>query len=208
MNNRAGANKVCIFCGKSFYVQRSLLKKRKYCSRKCKHRAQVKVQKVQCDSCGEELLRIPSKLRENKHNYCSLVCRDKMNYKGGIKESRRRYYHRNKNNPHFKLRYTVSWLVRNRLKKRLLSKKGVPTFDILPYTIDDLIKNLESKFESWMSWDNYGFNRGEWNIDHIIPDSKFNYSSVDDDEFESCWSLDNLRPLEALDNYRKKDKIL
>ena len=31
----------------------------------------------------------------------------------------------------------------------------------------------ESKFESWMTWDNYGLYNGElnygWDIDHIIP---------------------------------------
>ena len=54
-----------------------------------------------------------------------------------------------------------------------------------------------------MSWDNYG----EWHIGHIIPKVFFKYKSTDDIEFKYCWSLDNLQPLWAKDNLRKKTYI-
>jgi hypothetical protein len=42
--------------------------------------------------------------------------------------------------------------------------------------------HLESKFESWMNWDNYGLYNGTpnygWDIDHIIPVS--NAKTVED----------------------------
>jgi hypothetical protein len=54
---------------------------------------------------------------------------------------------------------------------------------------------LESKFEPWMTWDNYGLYNGTpeygWDIDHIIP------SSTAKDEFEiiSLNHYTNLQPL-------------
>lgn len=53
-----------------------------------------------------------------------------------------------------------------------------------------------------MSWENYG----EWHIDHIIPDSWFNYSSTEDDEFKKSWSLDNLQPMWGKENQSKGNK--
>ena len=61
----------------------------------------------------------------------------------------------------------------------------------LLYTIDELIKHLEDKFTDGMTWENYG----KWHIDHIIPDCSFEYTSIQDEEFQKCWSLKNLQPL-------------
>ena len=52
-------------------------------------------------------------------------------------------------------------------------KKLSKTEQILGCTYDDFKLHLESKFESWMNWDNRGLYNGElnhgWDIDHIIP---------------------------------------
>ena len=57
-------------------------------------------------------------------------------------------------------------------KKNGFTKKS-RTHEILGCTFEDFKTHLESKFESWMSWDNYGKYNGElnygWDIDHIIP---------------------------------------
>jgi len=114
---------------------------------------------------------------------------------------------RKKTDIHFKLRGIISCLIRMRLKNRLLNKNGKSTWSFLPYTVDDLIKHLESLFESWMNWQNYGKKRGYWTIDHIKPDSLFNYKSVEDEEFQKCWALDNLQPMEYIENIKKGKKI-
>jgi len=106
---------------------------------------------------------------------------------------------RRRKNPQLKLRHNVSSLIGQRLKKRISSKKGKSTFDFLPYTVENLMSHLENQFDSRMSWDNYG----KWHIDHIRPDCSFNYTSVEDEEFQKCWALDNLQPLWAKDNLRK-----
>jgi len=74
------------------------------------------------------------------------------------------------------------------------------------YTIDDFILALEAKFEEEMNWLNHGKGgKGDkvWQIDHIIPRSRFFFTSLDDPKFSKCWSLDNLQPLWAYDNQIK-----
>ena len=76
---------------------------------------------------------------------------------------------------------------------------------LLGYTVGDLMKHLESKFQKDMSWDNYG--RNGWHIDHIIPKSLWKFSNFNDREFKQCWSLANLQPLWAHDNLSKGNRI-
>jgi len=53
-----------------------------------------------------------------------------------------------------------------------------------------------------MNWDNHG---KYWHIDHIMPQSILPYISMEDDNFKKCWALDNLRPLEAIQNMKDGD---
>lgn len=80
--------------------------------------------------------------------------------------------------------------------------KNNTTFELLPYTKEELIQHLESQFTDGMSWDNMS----EWHIDHIRPVASFNFDSVEHPDFKKCWALNNLQPLWAADNIRKGDK--
>lgn len=103
-----------------------------------------------------------------------------------------------------KIKHVVGTAVRKALTRRKISKNGGRTFDYLPYTPQELKEYLENQFEDWMSWDNYGGANNSpnktWQIDHIKPQASFSYTSMDDEEFTECWSLENLRPLEKLQN--------
>lgn len=79
------------------------------------------------------------------------------------------------------------------------------------YTVDELISHIESLFEPWMNWQNYGkYNKITWNdediltfcwnIDHIIPLSNLPHSSMDEENFKIAWSLNNIRPYSAKQN--------
>ena len=68
-----------------------------------------------------------------------------------------------------------------------------------------------------MTWDNYGIYRASmwvdndpstwvWQIDHIIPQAKFSYTSMDEENFQKCWALSNLRPLSAKQNVIDGDR--
>lgn len=92
-------------------------------------------------------------------------------------------------------------LLFNYLKKRDIRKDG-KTFILLGYSTKELLEHLESKFLDGMTWDNYG----KWHVDHIRPDSSFQYKSTYDKDFKECWALSNLQPLWAKDNLKKGNK--
>jgi hypothetical protein len=76
-------------------------------------------------------------------------------------------------------------------------KRDKGLFSRLNYSLESLIAHLESKFTDGMSWENYG----KWHVDHIKPCALFDMTKPED--FQQCWSLSNLQPLWALDNYKK-----
>ena len=80
----------------------------------------------------------------------------------------------------------------------------------MPYTQQQLREHLEKQFEPWMNWDNHGranSNKKTWQIDHVIPQSLLTYDSMEHPNFQKCWALENLRPLDAIENLKKSDKI-
>jgi hypothetical protein len=50
------------------------------------------------------------------------------------------------------------------------------------------------------TWNDNDLTTWTWQIDHVIPHSKFNYISMEDREFQDCWVLNNLRPYSAKQN--------
>lgn len=105
-------------------------------------------------------------------------------------------------NPQYKLAQRFRTAIWQNIKDNGLTKYK-KTFDLLPYTFDELKQHLENQFEPGMTWDNYG----EWHIDHVIPQSHFNYTTTDSDEFKMCWSLNNLKPLWGKINLSKNDVL-
>jgi hypothetical protein len=98
------------------------------------------------------------------------------------------------------LRTNLSSAIRIRLNNRY-SRKGESYLKKLGYTLQELKQHLEDQFQPGMSWDNYG--KHGWHIDHRIPDSWFNYSSIHDEDFKKSWALSNLQPKWAKDNLSK-----
>ena len=115
------------------------------------------------------------------------------------KKSRKKTYIRLSKIPSYRINISISSGIRKSLKR---NKNGMHWETTVGYTIEELIAHLEAQFEDWMNWDNYG----EWHIDHIKPQSLFNFTSVNDKEFKECWALENLQPLEATENIIKSNK--
>lgn len=204
-------NKTCIKCEETkdlehFYFNKSKGKHENSCKKCVKSRAKKRYKGL--DQKGkEELLR---EARERGKAYRESgrekEVKDKWREenKEKVREYKRRYHHSKKakerrRQPDNVLRESVSNLVRYALRQVADGKKTKSTFDALPYSPQDLKEHLESLFEEGMSWENYG----EWHIDHIIPQSALPYSSLDDENFQKCWALDNLQPLWASDNISK-----
>jgi len=87
-------------------------------------------------------------------------------------------------------------------------------WNYLPYSVSDLKSHLENQFQSWMHWGNHGIYLSKiwndldsktwtWQIDHIIPQSNFIFTSVRDENFIDCWSLNNLRAISSKANAKK-----
>ena len=114
----------------------------------------------------------------------------------------RRRNQRYKNDPEFRLRINISGAFRHFLK----GNKEKPSSDYLKqcgYARKELMKHLEDQFDQNMTWDNYG---SYWHVDHIIPKSVF--EPTNEQHLKWCWSLENLRPLEAGENMSKNDNII
>jgi hypothetical protein len=80
-------------------------------------------------------------------------------------------------------------------------KAGRKWGELVGYTITDLMQHLEAQFTSEMNWENYG---SYWHVDHIKPQSWFD--QLDPAQFKICWALENLQPLEAIENIRKGNR--
>jgi hypothetical protein len=106
--------------------------------------------------------------------------------------------------PAYRMKCSVGGAVRAALKKQGTIKGG-QTFSALPYTPTDLVEHLEKQFDDKMSWENYGT---YWHLDHIYPQSLLPYDSLDHPNFQKCWALDNLQPLEKMENIRKSNKVI
>ena len=119
-----------------------------------------------------------------------------------LRNYNRQYWHVWIKVPGNKLHSNLSWVIRDSLKE---GRGGRKWEELVGYTVEDLVRHIEGRFESWMSWDNYG--KG-WQIDHILPKSYFKYKSPEDPEFRKCWALENLQPLGIRENRLKSNKIL
>jgi len=135
----------------------------------------------------------------------------RLNFKDDYNQDRRERYERYKqNNPHYLLPYNFRSLIGNGLKKGGYSKKS-RSCEILGCSFEDLKIHLESQFEPWMSWNNYGNWNGipterktAWDIDHIIPTS----SATSEEEIYKLNHYTNLQPLcSYVNRYIKGDKI-
>ena len=121
----------------------------------------------------------------------------------------KRNYERNRkaSDPIYKLIANFRTAIYTNLKENNTEKNG-HYFEILGYTPTELKEHLEKQFIGGicydMSWENYG----EWHVDHIIPISSFNFTSIYDEDFKKCWSLSNLQPLWGPDNIKKSNKII
>ena len=103
------------------------------------------------------------------------------------------------------IQYRLSSNLRSRLRgaMRQNHKSGSAVRD-LGCTIYEFKKYLESKFQSGMTWGNYGIHG--WHIDHIKPLCSFDLSNKSQVK-EAC-HYSNLQPLWAKDNYAKIESDL
>jgi hypothetical protein len=142
--------------------------------------------------------------KRKRKELCEYHSRWRDKNRASVNEKSRLWFsNKYRNDPSFRLKSNTRAAVWTCLKERDVAKYR-STFELLDYTLEELMIHLEGLFMEGMTWDNYG----EWHVDHIIPMANYNFESTDDPEFKECWGLSNLQPLWGSDNLSKGTKIL
>jgi hypothetical protein len=136
----------------------------------------------------------PEKVREKEKRY---IIKNKEKH---LKRRREYEKKRKTNDIAFKLKSNYSSLL-SRVFKNKGIKKSKKTIELLGCEIEFFMKYIENKFTDGMGFQNYG----KWHIDHIIP-----LASAGNDlkKMQELCHYTNLQPLWAIDNIKKKDKII
>ena len=101
--------------------------------------------------------------------------------------------------PEFKLLENLT----SRLSKVLRGTlKSRATRQLIGVDFEIFIKWIEYQFEEGMAMDNYG---SAWHLDHVLPISSFNL--LEEEELLKAMNWKNIRPLLALKNIKKSNKI-
>jgi hypothetical protein len=119
------------------------------------------------------------------------------------REKKRNYEkYKKSTDPIYKLISNFRTAIYTVLKENKLDKY-TNYFNMVGYTAEQLKSHLEVQFKDGMTWENYG----EWHVDHIQPISSFTFETCDDEQFKTCWSLDNLQPMWGIENIKKGNSI-
>lgn len=205
------SNKSEILIKSKLYQEKN---KEKIKERKSKHHQENKarlndISKKYYEENKEESLQKAKEYYQNNKDKC--LVKTKKYYRENREktlENKRIYYHKKINSdPVFKLKKNIRNLISASINKKGYSKNS-KTQKILDCTFEEFKIHLESKFENWMSWDNYGLYNGElnygWDIDHIIPLCSVN----SEEETIRINHFKNLQPLcSKINRDIKKGKI-
>lgn len=163
---------------------------------------------------------------DNKERYNQFMKNYYIEHKDKMKEGFKEYYQNNKerwipndknrasnnayrkrrykNDPHFRLKISLRTRVTKALKNKQKLNKSI---ELLGCTIEFYKLYLESKFQSGMTWENYGKNEdgtrlNTWDIDHIKPCCTFDLSN--EEQQKQCFNYINTQPLWNKENLDKR----
>jgi len=116
-----------------------------------------------------------------------------------VRKIRQKYhcskYQLNRQDPMWRLNRATSKSIWESLKK---AKGGRHWEALVGFTLQEMQEHLEGRFQSGMTWENYGV---YWEVDHIKPLARCA-------SFEEAWALSNLQPLTTNKNRSKGTKWL
>jgi hypothetical protein len=106
---------------------------------------------------------------------------------------------RKKKDPLFRIKTNIRNSIRFAIIKKGYNKRS-KTSTILGCTFTEFRNYIESKWEPWMTWENYGLYNGSekhgWDLDHIIPIS----SATTEEEVLNLNHYKNFQPLCSFQN--------
>lgn len=207
-------SKVCVECNIE-YDNKFFTQNRKQCN-KCRKKSNKKYYSENKDSL---LLKQKNYILNNKDKQKDYFYKNKdkrkeymklyyQNNKDKINKQKEIYSKNRRNNDSlYKLKYNIRRSINISLRNKGFVKKS-KTEIILCCSINDFFKYLESKFEPWMNWNNYGLYDGTlnygWDIDHIEPLA----NAKTEEEILRLNHYTNLQPLCSYTNRNiKKDNF-
>ncbi len=101
----------------------------------------------------------------------------------------------------------VSFRIRARLSQRICKavkgdyRKSKTTLALLGCSIPSFRIYIESKFETGMTWSNYGRGKDKWHLDHIVPCQIFDLSKPEHQKL--CFHFSNYQPMWETQNLSK-----
>lgn len=114
------------------------------------------------------------------------------------KREHRKIYHKIKMETDILYRLKIGFqrrLNKSLKRNRFIYSSTLDLLNIIGCSFEDFKLHIESNFDYWMNWENYGKYNGEfnhgWDIDHIIPAS----SGKSEEEIIQLNHYNNLRPL-------------
>lgn len=154
---------------------------------------------------------------KNKHKKCQYNKEYRRINKEQVNATSRAWYKKNKtyvikyksvykkNRLKTDINFKLSVSLRDRLNKAIKNnqKAGSAVKD-LGCSIEYFKLYLQKLFQPGMNWENHGFGKGKWHIDHKFPLSSFNLS--DRKQFLKACHYTNLQPLWHLDNLVKGNR--
>ncbi len=93
-------------------------------------------------------------------------------------------------------------LVQGALRRNQKTGKSA---ELVGCSLGALRQHIESLWQPNMSWENYGNEHGDWNLDHILCCELFDLTLPTHQR--ACLHYTNLQPLWAVDNMKKGDLL-
>lgn len=157
--------------------------------------------------CGNKKIVAGVSLKKGTTASCGCIRREQMSALGKrskkanpvsrTKEYRSALRARRRTRPEVAAAERISRMMSHALARVGAVKSGA-TFEMLGYSPLELRAHLERQFGKGMNWDN----RGDWEIDHIVPIS----AATSVEEVIALNQLSNLRPLWKAQNGEKRAK--
>jgi hypothetical protein len=153
-------------------------------------------------------------LRKNREYYAKNKERINANAKRYRPKTNKWWNNRYHNDINFRLSECMRGVIRKSLRDyidgdievgtstRELMLNGMTRETLLGCTIPEFAEYIESQFEPWMTWDNWGNTVDSWQIDHIIPRIAIGLDLSDIATAITVFHYTNQRPLSYADNHR------
>jgi hypothetical protein len=195
-------NKVCTKCCEEkllceFNIFYNTKKHRSYC-KECQKKERKKNDINYRNNNKDSVKQSQIKYKQNNSDKIKIFDKQyREKNKEKIKLKNRDWRNKVSNNPYYKLKNNVSKSISKIIKRNGYTKNS-RTHEILGCSYDEFKTHIESLWEPWMNWDNYGNPKDgvyepnkTWDIDHILPTS----SAITEEELLELNHYSNLQPL-------------